>query len=469
MQTSLVCSYSRTITGWLINKFPGNVSLDSSGADYEEIISVLQLLVPAIEFQATTQGKFNLSGRIKEISGYNSKKEQLKWLIDAFKHSDLPEPVKDELYSQLKVFVKWKLDPEHIARTYLQLPFANQWVQGKTIKSIQANRLIREKIDLPARLSVEQKSFLLDAMKISLAMNYRETDPVTFADESEIELFEMGRGLQIALVGMQANKRLSLESYIGYMAFRNGLPIAYGGGWIWGQRCRIGISIYPEYRKVESAWLFTQVLRLYYQYFNARHFIIRPNQFGKDNRDGLKSGAFWFFFKLGFRPVHNELRKLAFSEWKKLRADKTYRSSLKTLQSFTAGPLEWKLNRTTSLMVDAETISRKISEMINTDYEGSRLKARRSIKNQVSKKLKPIRLPRQLTMNTENFENWCLLIHLIPEFQHWDRKNKKDLIGLMQLKQTGKEKDFIVGMQKLRVFWRSALFLLLFYLNLPGA
>ena len=94
------------------------------------------------------------------------------------------------------------------------------------------------------------------------------------------------------------------------MAFKNGIPIAYGGGWIWGLRCRIGISIYPDFRKGESAWIFGQVLRLYYQYFNARHFIIRTNQFGKGNHDGLKTGAFWFYYKLGFRPCNKELRKL---------------------------------------------------------------------------------------------------------------------------------------------------------------
>src|SRR5689334_19516550 len=124
MQNALVCSYSRAIARWLTNKFPGNVSLDSSGAGNEEIISVFQLLIPDIEFQASTQGHLNLNGRIKQLSGLKTEKEQLKWLMDLFGHSVLPETVKDELYGQLKVFVKWKLDPEHIERTCQQLPVA---------------------------------------------------------------------------------------------------------------------------------------------------------------------------------------------------------------------------------------------------------------------------------------------------------------------------------------------------------
>ena len=283
-------------------------------------------------------------------------------------------------------------------------------------------------------------------MRISLALNYRETDPVTFADADELEMFDMGRGLRIALVGMQKQKRLSVESYIGYMAFRNGVPIAYGGGWIWEKRCRIGISIYPDFRKGESAWLFVQVLRLYYQYFNARHFIIRPNQFGLGNRDGLRSGAFWFYYKLGFRPVDAGLRKLALQEWKMIGSDKNYRSSLKTLNQFTEGPLEWKPDNAYVPVADAETVSRKISDMINTDFGGSRIKALRSIKASLSKRY-----------NLPYLENWGLLINLISNFQRCDQKDKKRLIELIRLKQTGRERDYIIGMQKLRVFWRTSL------------
>ncbi|MER3498490.1 MAG: hypothetical protein C4308_07590 [Chitinophagaceae bacterium] len=66
----------------------------------------------------------------------------------------------------------------------------------------------------------------------------------------------MGRGLQIVLVGLHSSKLLSLENYIGYMAFKNGWPVGYGGGWIFGQRCKIGVNIYPAFRRGESARLF---------------------------------------------------------------------------------------------------------------------------------------------------------------------------------------------------------------------
>lgn len=454
MPDAIVCAYSRTIAGWLVHKFPEDISLDSSGADNEAIINVLHLLLPRIEFQATTQGDFGLSKRIKQISGLKTRKEQLAWLIDLFEQSPLTAAIKDELYGQLKVFVQWKYDAAQIADSYFRFPVTKKLFYGKFPKNIQAVKLVREIVDPPARLSTQQKSALLDTMKLSLALQYRETDPVTFADAEELELFDMGRGLHIALVGMQKDKRLSLESYIGYMAFKNGVPVAYGGGWIWGQRCRIGISIYPDFRKGGSAWLFTQVLRLYYQHYNARHFIVRANQFGKDNQDGLRSGAFWFYYKLGFRPVHHDLIKLAGEEWRKIRGDKNYRSSIKTLRQFIAGPLEWKLDVKAFPAVDPETVSQEISDVINREFGSSRIDAILAMRNRVRGKLAPVSL-QKVKLSNQNFENWCLLLNLFDDLQHWKLKDKKTVVDVIQLKVKGKEREHIVRIQKLRVFWKS--------------
>lgn len=453
--TTIICSYSRNIVVWLTNRFPGAVELDSCDSGYVEIINVLQILLPAIEFQVTTQSKFNLNDRIKQVTGLKTKSEQLLWLVDLFAASKLPESLKDELYAHLKIFVAWKLDNKPFNRTCLLLPVAEHWVQGKFLKSIQCKRIIKQKINSPVLLSAGERAFLMDVMKASLALYCRETDPVTFADAGEVELFDMGRGLYLALVGMQKEKRLSLENYIGYMAFKNGVPIAYGGGWIWGQRCRIGISIYPPFRKRESAWLFGQVLRLYYQYFNVRHFLVRANQFGKDNPEGLKTGAFWFYYKLGFRPINEELKKPARDEWKQIRANKNYRSSLKTLKLFTSSPVEWSPDKESFPPLDAEEISRKISDFINNRYNCSRIEAFRSIRKKIKNNLYPVVWPTHPTSSNQIFENWSLLINLIRDFRDWDLTDKKRLVELIYLKQAGQERDHIVGMQKFPVFWKS--------------
>ena len=168
------------------------------------------MLLPSIEFQATTQGHYSLSRRIELLSGLTSKKEQLRWLLQLFSQSHLPESVKDELYGQLKVFVQSNTDDYIMDRRTLNFPATQPWKGRKIIRPIRTGSLVRKKLDPPVKLSFEERASLMDTIKCSLALHYRETDPVTFADADELEFFDMGRGLHIAIVGLQKQRRLSL-------------------------------------------------------------------------------------------------------------------------------------------------------------------------------------------------------------------------------------------------------------------
>ena len=134
---------------------------------------------------------------------------------------------------------------------------------------------------------------------------------------------------------MLPERRLPLESYIGFMMFKNGYPMAYGGGWLFGKRSLLGINIFEAFRGGESAFVFAQLLRTYKNAFGADYFEVEPYQFGKDNPEGLQSGAFWFYYRFGFRPVDEALNKLATEESKRIQSEKGYRSPISTLKLFT--------------------------------------------------------------------------------------------------------------------------------------
>ncbi len=76
---------------------------------------------------------------------------------------------------------------------------------------------------------------------------------------------------------------------------KNGVPVGYGGGWPFLATCRTGTNVFAPFRGGESSWLFAQVLRAYRQHFGVKRFVVEPYQFGAGNREGLLSGAFWFY------------------------------------------------------------------------------------------------------------------------------------------------------------------------------
>lgn len=121
---------------------------------------------------------------------------------------------------------------------------------------------------------------------------------------------------------MDSTHRLPIDTYIGFFAFKNQIPYAYGGTWLLGSTAKIGLNIFPSYRGGESTWFFAQLMRVYYQEFKPDYFIAEPYQIGRGNPEGIASGAFWFYYKLGFRSLTHSHRLFASKEFDKLSSGK---------------------------------------------------------------------------------------------------------------------------------------------------
>ena len=96
-------------------------------------------------------------------------------------------------------------------------------------------------------------------------------------------------------------------------------------------------------RGSEAAFLWAQALRAFATLFGTRRFIINPYQIGQGNHEAIASGAFWFYYRLGFRPVDPGLKTLADAEWALQRAKPGYRAPAATLRRLASDDLELAL------------------------------------------------------------------------------------------------------------------------------
>jgi hypothetical protein len=200
----------------------------------------------------------------------------------------------------------------------------------------------------------------------------RETDPITHADVPRTRYYDLGRGIAMALYSALPTRRGALDSHIGYVLFKNGVPIGYGGGWPFLGTCKIGINIFAPFRGGESAFLMVSVLRAYAQLFAVERFVVEPYQFGAGNREGLDSGAFWFYFRLGFRPVEPELRALALDQFDRMRRTPDYRTSRSMLRRFTRSDLERPVVPGAAAACDAASLSHATTTWIGNRFHGRR-------------------------------------------------------------------------------------------------
>jgi hypothetical protein len=116
------------------------------------------------------------------------------------------------------------------------------------------------------------------------------------------------------------------------MFFKNGVPAGYVEVLSFFERAEVGFNLYYTLREGESAWLYARLLRLFRQILGVKVFSVDPYQVGHENDEALDSGAFWFYRKLGFRPLDPEAAQLVAREEDRIRRTPGYRSPRSTLQ-----------------------------------------------------------------------------------------------------------------------------------------
>lgn len=433
--TSLIGQYSYLVTKWMQNKFHKNVSFDSCTGEPVTGAAILHQLYPRIEYYFTTQQQYSLQKRMKFLNGNNL--YQLQNLLELFDKNFKDEKVAEILFDQLKIFTEWKLNDPVFNRTFIKgLPHPIFYHNGLDKKTTFAN-FISSTYPKPTALSVKEKNHLLDVAKASLAFYYRETEPITLAAANEVKFFKFSRGISIALFGMKPSRILSMESYIGYLVFKNSVPVAYGGGWMFGDRCKIGLNIYPPFRKGESALIFAEVLRLYHHFYKQQRFVVMPYQFGKGNKEGLQSAAFWFYYKTGFRPADEKIASIAAEEFKYNK-----KSSEKLLKLFTKSKMELKINPVLSSDLDPEQLSKLITQMITNKFNGNRQKAIHSCASVLKQVLPIYEQNRNSKTHQAHFEQFSLLFALIPGIENRSKLEKKQLAEIIFAK-GGDEKKYI--------------------------
>jgi hypothetical protein len=150
----------------------------------------------------------------------------------------------------------------------------------------------------------------------------------------------LGAGVALAVLGVRPERRLSLESNYGYVLFSNGVPVGYGGVTPLWHQANTGLNIFAPFRGSEAAFLWQQTLRAFHSLFGVTRFVVDAVQFGEDNDEAIASGAYWFYWRLGFRPYEPALRERAEREAARLARARVKQSSAATLRALAHGTMQ---------------------------------------------------------------------------------------------------------------------------------
>ncbi len=437
--TPTVSKYSHHGLRWLLERSDLDITLESLGPSKIPLSDVLQMTLPSIEKSETAAGLDDLE--LLEVLRVPAK-EQLIFLVNELSSLEAFPEVKDFFYDQLEVYTRIRPRSAAFSKAHNQLDIRTVFYHSNILKSPLPAEILHHPVSRPLALSQDQRQKAIRVVKDNMIITARETDPTTFMMESSFRLISLDRGIMIAIYEIIPERQLPLESYVGYTAFKNGLPTAYGGAWLFGDRAHFGINIFETYRGGESGYIMLQLLNVYQQWFDIHFFEVEPFQFGLDNPDGIASGAFWFYYKMGFRPMDDKLNALANEEWKKITTKKGYRTSVATLKKFTASSIGLTLGKTKSPKVT--DITSRVTEMIHKRYRNNR---RLAIVQSCDRFHKKAKISTQLTGSEQR---------VFEEISLWaESMSVKDASGIALMKEMipFKPVDVFSYQKKLREFF----------------
>ena len=128
----------------------------------------------------------------------------------------------------------------------------------------------------------------------------------------------------------------------GFLIYKNGIQVGYGDLVTFFERTELAFNHYYTFREGESAWIYGRLVRLLRHLFGVTCFSVDPYQIGFENEEAIESGAFWFYRKLGFRPLIPELAALVETEEKKIAARPGYRTPARILRKISTGHIVYE-------------------------------------------------------------------------------------------------------------------------------
>lgn len=443
--TNVTSNFSYPIARWLARKYPRQLSIDWDWMENEEQWSaILPRFLPLLADDAMVEAHVPLREWLRAATG---RQNEVGWLIDRFESLDISNKEKAELYDSLKLHVTWKF-PSSASRTRMRLRPRKVFFHNEPLIQRRDVSLAAELASAPLaveRLSRRAGEKILDMARETSAVRYRELHGFTYGDATRVLKAELGRGTEAFVAGVPPEYRLPLRAYHAAIIFKNGIPVAYFEGLSLFERMESGFNLYYTFREGETAWLYARILRLMRQLLGVTVFSIEPYQIGHENQEGIESGAFWFYRKLGFRPARPEILKLTLAEERKMAGDRRYRTSARTLRKLAAGYMLFETPDAKKKSGEwdrfgARNIGLAVQRRMAREFRGDPMKIRTHSVDLVRRALSM----KGLTGNSD----LPVVLAMIPELESWTPADKALAAQILTAKHGRDEANYLKQMQK---------------------
>jgi len=446
---------------WLARRWPRSLTIDWSdfeGSDRLE--ELLHLLVPFAETPGLDMAALTVREWIDRLKGPDQ--TDASFLIRRFEKLRSDDFGRETHFEALDVPFRLSPAPGSPSRTGARYRPANVVYQTRP--------LARKRPSLPDEIrrppvavrgvTPREGRNLIDLVREAMVTRHRDLYSFSHADPEDVRLVDCGDGLQFACIGTIPERRLMLESVYGFLTLKNGVPIGYVLASSLFGSTEIAYNVFESFRGGEAAKVFGRVMGMARYLFDADAFSIDPYQLGYGNREGLESGAWWFYYKLGFRPEDPEVLKVLDGELRKMKRKRSHRSDLRTLNTLSSRHIFYYVGRprkNTLAHLSLGNIGLRITDYLAERFGAERERGLRVCSAEAAKLL-GVRSFRGFTRGERlAWERWSPLVLLLPRVASWSAEERKAIVRVVRAKGGRRESEFITRFDSHRRLRRAVL------------
>ncbi len=433
---------------WLAKHWPDRLTVDwEDFEDGDRVVALLDLLLPFSETLALDMVERTPREWLESLK--RSDETDAAFLIRRFDQLDASEAVRERMYEQLDVPIHLAPGADTPSRTRARHPAPRVVTQRRPLvdKRPDLRQLVPRLRPSTRTVWLQEAQALIGRAREAMVTRSRDLDGFAQADENDVRMVRFSGGLELALCGAQPRHRLLLESRYALLLLKNGVPIGYALiNSLFGSS-EIALNIFETFRGAETAQVFARVLSVAGRHFGADTYAIDPYQLGYGNDEGLRSGAWWFYYKLGFRPHDPSVKRLVTAELSKMRSRPGHRSTRSTLERLASEYMFLYLcrprpRRDVLGRIDLGIIGERVSGYLAERFGADRERGVRTCAREVYELLET---PSGELAPTEReaWERWAPLVKILSGVEGWSKRERSALAGVVRAKGGKRESDYV--------------------------
>lgn len=450
--TAIRDTFTYEVARWLELRFPRELRVDWDPEEqYKQVWSSLPRYVPLLADDCLVEADTPYLEWLSSAAGGTDR--ILPWLMQRLEQSSGNMLEKTAWYDALKIEISWELGDSSASRTRARRNPPDSYYHREPL--IQRKQVsLEEELASPAlpvhKLSRREGEQVMELVRTVLTVRYRELYGTTRGDAEHVVEADVGRGVHIFLWGLPPERRLPLRAYYAGLTVKNGVPINYIEGIGLFEWMEVGFNTFYVFRDGESAWIYAKVLHLLNQIAGITCFSVYPYQIGQDNEEAIKSGAFWFYRKLGFRPGKPELLTLTEREEARIAKTPGYRTPARTLRKLAAEHVFYETGDGPRGLWDGFSIrnigfavERRMAEKFKGDPDKMRNAAVASLARELGTDLR-----KWTPVQQSALADFAVVLALAPEVKGWSSREKERLAEIIRAKMGGSEVEYLRAMQR---------------------